>query len=86
MLATGGTGDVLTGLTGSLLAQGLAPFDAARLGAFVHGRAGWSAARDLAPNSVAAGDVADHLPAAFDELVMGNPSAGAHRLPPEGPR
>ena len=38
-LATGGTGDVLTGLTESLLAQGLDPFDAGRLGAWVHGRA-----------------------------------------------
>ena len=68
-LATGGTGDVLTGLTGSLLAQGLRPFDAARLGAFVHGRAGALAARDLGPVSVAAGDVADHLPAALQELA-----------------
>jgi hydroxyethylthiazole kinase-like uncharacterized protein yjeF len=79
VLATGGTGDVLTGLTGSLLAQGLEPFDAARLGAFVHGLAGRIAARVLAPNSVAAGDVADHLPAAFNELRGAFP--GAHRLP-----
>ncbi len=67
-LASGGTGDVLTGLTGALLAQGLAPFDAARLGAWVHGRAGGLAARALGPVSVAAGDVAEHLPAAFREL------------------
>jgi hydroxyethylthiazole kinase-like uncharacterized protein yjeF len=79
VLATGGTGDVLSGLTGSLLAQGLEPFDAARLGAFVHGLAGRIAARSLAPNSVAAGDVADHLPAAFNELRGAFP--GAHRLP-----
>jgi hydroxyethylthiazole kinase-like uncharacterized protein yjeF len=38
-LATGGTGDVLTGLCGTLLSQGLRPFDAARLAAWVHGRA-----------------------------------------------
>jgi NAD(P)H-hydrate epimerase len=68
-LASGGTGDVLTGLTGALLAQGLAPFDAARLGAWVHGRAGALAARSLGPVSVAAGDVAGHLPAAFRELL-----------------
>ena len=67
-LATGGTGDVLTGLTGSLLAQGLAPFDAARLGAWVHGRAAALAAAELGPVSVAAGDVAGHLPGAFQEL------------------
>ena len=67
-LATGGTGDVLTGLTGSLLAQGLAPYDAARLGAWVHGRAAALAAAELGPVSVAAGDVAGHLPGAFQEL------------------
>jgi len=68
-LATGGTGDVLTGATGALLAQGLEPFDAGRLGAWVHGRAGALAARDLSPVSVAAGDVAEHLPAALAELL-----------------
>jgi NAD(P)H-hydrate epimerase len=39
-LATAGTGDVLTGLIGTLLAQGLSPVDAARAGAYWHGRAG----------------------------------------------
>ncbi len=68
-LASGGTGDVLTGLAGALLAQGLEPFDAARLAAWVHGRAGALAAAALSPVSVAAGDVAEHLPAAFRELL-----------------
>ena len=68
-LASGGTGDVLTGLTGALLAQGLSGFDAARLGAWVHGRAGALATAALGPVSVAAGDVAAHLPAAFVELL-----------------
>ncbi|HEX6677044.1 MAG TPA: NAD(P)H-hydrate dehydratase, partial [Actinomycetes bacterium] len=68
-LASGGTGDVLTGLAGALLAQGLSGFDAARLGAWVHGRAGALAAAALGPVSVAAGDVAAHLPAAFVELL-----------------
>jgi NAD(P)H-hydrate epimerase len=68
-LASGGTGDVLTGLTGSLLAQGLDPFDAARLGAWAHGRAAALAVADLGPVSVAAGDVAAHLPGAFQELL-----------------
>lgn len=40
VLATAGTGDVLAGLIGGLLAQGLAPYDAARLGVFLHGLAG----------------------------------------------
>jgi NAD(P)H-hydrate epimerase len=39
-LATGGTGDVLSGAIGSLLAQGLEPFAAARLGVYLHGVAG----------------------------------------------
>jgi NAD(P)H-hydrate epimerase len=38
-LASGGTGDVLTGLMGGFLAQGLAPWDAARLGVYLHGLA-----------------------------------------------
>jgi NAD(P)H-hydrate epimerase len=43
-LATGGSGDVLAGMIGGLLAQGMAPADAARAGVFVHGRAGEAAA------------------------------------------
>jgi ADP-dependent NAD(P)H-hydrate dehydratase / NAD(P)H-hydrate epimerase len=79
-LATGGTGDVLTGLTASLLCQGLSPFDAGRLGAWVHGRAAALAAAELGPVSVAAGDVAGHLPGAFRELLpegSGEPQGGA---------
>jgi hydroxyethylthiazole kinase-like uncharacterized protein yjeF len=68
-LASGGTGDVLTGLTGALLCQRLSGFDAARLGAWVHGRAAALATRDLGPVSVGASDVAEHLPAAFVELL-----------------
>jgi hydroxyethylthiazole kinase-like uncharacterized protein yjeF len=68
-LASGGTGDVLTGVAGALLAQRLDPFDAARLAAWVHGRAGALAVRALGPVSVAAGDVADRLADAFRELL-----------------
>ncbi|HYW03864.1 MAG TPA: NAD(P)H-hydrate dehydratase [Gammaproteobacteria bacterium] len=45
-MATGGMGDVLTGVVAGLLAQGLEPFDAARVGAFVHGAAADAAAAD----------------------------------------
>jgi hydroxyethylthiazole kinase-like uncharacterized protein yjeF len=72
-LASGGTGDVLTGVCGALLAQRLAGFDGARLGAWVHGRAAALATADLSPISVAAGDVAAHLPAAFAELTRALP-------------
>jgi NAD(P)H-hydrate epimerase len=59
-LATAGTGDVLTGIIGTLLAQGLTPIDAGRTGAYWHGRAG-AAAAALRPVGVIAGDVADAL-------------------------
>jgi hydroxyethylthiazole kinase-like uncharacterized protein yjeF len=59
-LATAGTGDVLTGTIATLLAQGLAPIDAARAGAYWHGRAGQLAA-EARPVGVMARDVADAL-------------------------
>jgi ADP-dependent NAD(P)H-hydrate dehydratase len=64
-MATGGTGDVLTGVIAALLAQGLSPFDAARLGAWVHGRAGDLAAADLGEISMTARDLVERLPAAW---------------------
>jgi hydroxyethylthiazole kinase-like uncharacterized protein yjeF len=80
-LASGGTGDVLTGLTGSLLAQGLDPFDAGRLGAWVHGRAAAHAVADLGPVSVTAHDVAEHLPSGFRELLRRGPAGGVRGTP-----
>jgi NAD(P)H-hydrate epimerase len=65
-LATAGTGDVLTGIIATLLAQGLAPVDAARAGAYWHGLAGRRAARERRVG-VMAGDVADALGAALPE-------------------
>ena len=59
-LATAGTGDVLTGVITTLLAQGLTPVDAARTGAYWHGLAGRFAAR-VRPVGVVAGDVYDAL-------------------------
>src|SRR5262249_59136648 len=44
-MATGGTGDVLSGMVGAFLAQGLTPFDAASVGVLAHGLAGDAAAR-----------------------------------------
>jgi ADP-dependent NAD(P)H-hydrate dehydratase / NAD(P)H-hydrate epimerase len=60
-LATGGSGDVLTGVIGALLARGLPARDAARLGAFVHGRAGEQLTA-LRPDGWTASDVADRIP------------------------
>jgi NAD(P)H-hydrate epimerase len=60
-LATGGTGDVLTGAVAAFLAQGLAPADAAVVAAYVHGVAG-GVAFDRLGNGVMATDVLDQLP------------------------
>jgi ADP-dependent NAD(P)H-hydrate dehydratase len=64
-MATAGTGDVLAGVIAALLGQGLAPFDAARLGAWVHGRAGDAAAADLGEVSMTARDLLDRLHVGF---------------------
>jgi len=64
-MATGGTGDVLTGLITALLCQGLSAFDAARLGTRIHGLAGDLAAAELGQTSLVASDLVRFLPAAF---------------------
>ncbi len=69
-LATGGTGDVLSGLIAGLVAQGLKPFDASRAAVFVHGRAGDLAAFRKCQMSLTAGDVVTELPFAFRELSL----------------
>ena len=66
VLATGGSGDVLAGLIGSLLAAGLAPAKAATAGAFVHGLAGRLASAGGRP--VTSADVAAALPDAIAAL------------------
>ena len=68
-MATGGSGDVLTGVITALLCQGLSPFDAARLGVHVHGLAGDLAAADLGEVSLIASDLIEYLPAAFQSLA-----------------
>lgn len=64
-MATGGTGDCLTGVVAALLAQGLDAWDAARLAAHVHGLAGDLAAAKLGQTSLVASDLVDFLPQAF---------------------
>jgi len=61
-LATAGTGDVLSGTIGALLARGIEPFAAACAGVYAHARAGRIAARQLGAESVIASDVVDALP------------------------
>lgn len=60
-MATGGSGDVLTGVIASLMAQGMAAMDASRVGAYYHGRAGEVAQAVLGARAVTAMDVCDRL-------------------------
>jgi NAD(P)H-hydrate repair Nnr-like enzyme with NAD(P)H-hydrate dehydratase domain len=62
-LASGGTGDVLTGTIAALLARGLRPADAAMVGAYVHGLAGRLAAEEIG-DGVVASDLLPRLPRA----------------------
>ena len=67
-MATGGTGDVLTGLITSLAAQGLEAFEAAQLGVYLHGLAGDLAAADLSQPGLIASDLPRYLGAAWREF------------------
>ncbi|MCP4378141.1 MAG: NAD(P)H-hydrate dehydratase, partial [bacterium] len=64
-MATGGSGDVLTGLIAALIAQGLSPFDAACTSARIHGLSGDLASEKLGEVSMKASDLIDFLPAAI---------------------
>lgn len=61
-MATGGMGDVLSGIIGALLGQGLDPLSAASLGVYFHGLAGDKAAEDKGEMGLNAGDIIDYLP------------------------
>lgn len=64
-MATGGSGDVLTGLVTALVAQHLAPFEAACLGVYLHGLAGDLAAEEIGQTALIASDLLDRLPKAI---------------------
>jgi NAD(P)H-hydrate epimerase len=64
-LATAGTGDVLSGVIGALLAKRMDPFHAACAGVLVHARAGQIAGSEIGADGVIAGDVVSRLPAAL---------------------
>ena len=67
-LATGGTGDVLSGAIGSLLAQRLTPFAAARLGVYLHGLAGDAVSERIGDAGMLASDLPDALAIARKRL------------------
>lgn len=67
-MATGGSGDVLTGIIAGLLAQGYESFDAAIVGCFLHGRAGDLALKNESQESLIAGDLISYLGKAFQSV------------------
>ncbi|MDW7998255.1 MAG: NAD(P)H-hydrate dehydratase [Thermodesulfovibrio sp.] len=68
-MATGGSGDVLTGIIASLIGQGLSPFYASLLGVYLHGLSGDIASRKKGFHGLIAGDIIEALPEAFIELT-----------------
>ena len=68
-MATAGTGDVLAGTIAAFSGQGLLPFDAAKLGVFLHGLAGDEAAARLGQHGIIATDVANELPTSLNKIL-----------------
>ena len=66
-MATAGSGDILTGVIASLLAQQLKPISAALMGTYLHGLAGDLAVEGIGEISMIATDLIDYLPAAFQQ-------------------
>lgn len=67
-MATAGSGDVLSGIIAGFLAQGLNCFDAASLGAFVHGLSGDIASSDKTEYGMTAGDIVEYIPMAIKKI------------------
>jgi hydroxyethylthiazole kinase-like uncharacterized protein yjeF len=67
-MAKGGSGDVLTGIIGGLLATGVSPLDAARLGVYLHGLAGDIAVKTRNETCLSAGDLIETLQYAFETI------------------
>jgi NAD(P)H-hydrate epimerase len=70
-MASGGTGDVLTGMIAAFLAQGYPPLDAAKLGVYLHGLCGDLARDKKGEISLIAGDLIEELPVCFRRLTNG---------------
>ncbi|MCK5306853.1 MAG: NAD(P)H-hydrate dehydratase [Candidatus Omnitrophica bacterium] len=67
-MATAGMGDVLTGMIASFIAQGLEPFDAAKLGVYLHSLSGDIAASKKGQISLIASDILEHIPDAIRKI------------------
>lgn len=68
-MATAGSGDTLTGIITSFLAQGYSPFQSVIIGVYIHGLAGDLAAETLSEHAMIASNIIEYLPAAFKLLV-----------------
>ena len=67
-MAKGGSGDVLAGMIGALLAQGIEPFHAAAIGAYLHGFAGDLCAERLSQTAMLPSDLIETLPEVFGKI------------------
>ena len=67
-MATGGSGDVLTGILTGILAQGYSPLETAMFGTYLHGLSGDCAAMEMGMDSLIASDLVDYLPTAFRRI------------------
>ena len=67
-MATAGSGDVLSGIIGACLVQGIPPYTSAKTGVYIHGLAGDIAAREKGEISLIASDIIEKLPDAFSNL------------------
>ncbi|MDD7646979.1 MAG: NAD(P)H-hydrate dehydratase, partial [Ruminococcus bromii] len=67
-MAKGGSGDVLAGITGALLAQGMEPFEAAYAAVCIHGAAGDRCAKRLSEHGMLPTDLIEALPEIFLEI------------------
>ena len=68
-MATGGSGDVLTGILLGLLAQGYSREEACKLGVYIHGMAGDIAAEEKTEISMTANDIVEALPIAWKKIT-----------------
>ncbi|MDO5015156.1 MAG: NAD(P)H-hydrate dehydratase [Clostridia bacterium] len=83
-MATAGSGDVLSGILGSFLAQGMNAYEAAKIAVYIHGIAGDFACLNKTQISMKAGDIIDYLPDAFffvaDEENIGKVNIGRKEI------
>jgi NAD(P)H-hydrate epimerase len=79
-MASGGMGDVLSGVIGGFLAQGYSPADSCVLGVFAHGLAGDLAAEKKGEAGIIAGDLADLIPEALKRILQGEKEEFFHRI------